>query len=86
MRKPVLALLATMAVVPSFAAVSANAATVPCEDMQKQLETALKTNKPLDADKAKFDELKAKGDERCKSEDDRRADTFYTDALAILGK
>ncbi len=86
MRKPVLALIAGITVIPSFAAVSANAATVPCEDMQKQLETALQAKKPLDANKAKFDELKAKGDERCKSEDDHRADDFYTQAFAILGK
>lgn len=86
MRKLVLAAIAGISMIASFGSVSVNAATIPCEDMQKQLETALQTKKPADADKAKFDELKAKGDERCTSEDDRRADGFYTEALAILGQ
>lgn len=50
MRNSSLALLVGMALLPSFASVSANAATVPCEDMQKELETALQTKQPAEAD------------------------------------
>ncbi len=63
----------------------ANAATVACEDMKVQVEDGLKTKQPAEADKAKFDELVAKGDERCTAEDDRRSDAFYTEALTLLG-
>ncbi len=37
-------------------------------------------------DKATVDELQAKGIEQCNADDDRRADGFLGDALAILNK
>ena len=65
----------------------ANAATaVPCEDMMKSLDEAMAKAKLSDADMKTVMDLKAKADERCKAEDDRRADGFITDALAIVNK
>ena len=75
------AVLFTLISTPSFAA-----DTKPCEDMLKDLRTAMETTKPSDADKAKVKELEDKGIERCNADDDKRADEFFTAALAIVGK
>lgn len=65
----------------------ANAATaVPCEDILVTLNDALGKAKLNDADAKAVADLKAKGEERCTAEDDRRADGFFNDALAIIAK
>ena len=64
----------------------ANAASVPCEDMLKQLRDAEKTATMNDADKSAVADLEAKGVERCKADDDKRADKFFTDAIKIVSK
>jgi hypothetical protein len=68
------------------ASAAADAATVPCEDMLKQLREAEKTATLSDADKAAAAELETKGIERCNADDDKRADKFFTDALNIVTK
>jgi hypothetical protein len=64
----------------------ANAAVVPCEDILKTLTDSLATAKLSEADMKAVTELKAKGEERCTAEDDRRAGGFFNDALAIVTK
>lgn len=65
----------------------ANAATaVPCEDVLVTLNDAMAKAKLSDADMKTVMDLKAKGEERCKAEDDRRADGFFNDALTIVTK
>jgi len=65
----------------------ANAASaVPCEDVLATLTDALAKAKLNDADAKAVADLKAKGEERCTAEDDRRADGFFNDALAIVTK
>lgn len=65
----------------------ANAATaVPCEDVLVTLNDALAKAKLSDADMMTVTDLKAKGEERCTAEDDRRADDFFNQALAIVTK
>ena len=59
------------------------AAPVACEDMLKKLDDAMKTAKLNDADAKSVADLKAKAEERCKSEDDRRADEFIDQALKL---
>ena len=86
MKKIILAAALTTAVAIAGLAPSANAAVVPCEDMLVTLRDAIKTAKLNDADKAKVDELEAKGVERCNADDDKRADAFFTDALKLAGK
>jgi hypothetical protein len=68
------------------ASAAADAATVPCEDMLKQLRDAEKTATMSDADKAAAAELETKGIERCNADDDKRADKFFADALKIVTK
>ncbi|AYG69725.1 MULTISPECIES: hypothetical protein [unclassified Rhizobium] len=65
---------------------AALAASVPCEEMLKQLRAVEASTKPSDADKAKISDLEAKGIERCNADDDKRADEFFTQAMKILGK
>lgn len=66
---------------------AAQAATVPCEDLLAQLRSAEASVGTLSAaDKEKLAELEAKGIERCNADDDKRADAFFTEALAMLGK
>ena len=67
-------------------AAPARAATVPCEDMLKELRATLSKAAPSDADKATVADLQAKGIERCNADDDKRADDFFAQALKILGK
>lgn len=65
----------------------ANAATaVPCEQVLVTLNDAMAKAKLSDADMKTVMDLKAKGEERCKAEDDRRADGFFNDALTIVTK
>lgn len=86
MKKLILA--ATLVAATSIAGLTsiANAKEVPCEDMLKTLRDTAATAKLNGADKAKVDELEAKGVERCNADDDKRADGFFTDAMKIMGK
>ena len=71
---------------PSWLISTAQAASIPCEEMLKQLRSAQSTTKPSDADQAKINELMNKGIERCNADDDKRADDFFAQAMAIMGK
>jgi len=62
------------------------AAAAPCEDMLAQLRAAKAGVTLSPADKAKLDGLEAKGIERCNADDDKRADAFFQQGMAILGK
>ena len=62
------------------------AAPVPCEDMLKKLDEAMKTAKLNDADMKSVTDLKTKAEERCKAEDDRRSDDFIDQALKLVIK
>ena len=83
-----LVLAATIAAVTSIAGLTSTAfaTVIPCEDMLVTLRDAVKTAKLNDADKAKVDELEAKGVERCNADDDKRADAFFADALKLAAK
>ena len=59
---------------------------VPCEQMLSDVRAALKSANLTDANKAKVADLEQKGVERCKADDDTRADAFFTQALALMGK
>lgn len=76
------ALLAGFVVV----AIPAHAASVPCEEMLKDMRAAKATAKLTDADKAKVDDLETKAVERCNADDDTRSDKFSADAMKIMGK
>ncbi|MCX5579628.1 hypothetical protein [Kaistia terrae] len=62
------------------------AAAVPCEDMLAQLRAAKAGVALSAADQAKLDGFEAKGIERCNADDDKRADDFFKQAMALLGK
>ncbi len=82
-------LISTFVVVTATSGLSslANAATaVPCEDVLVTLNEALAKAKLNAADTKAVADLKAKGEERCTAEDDRRADDFFNQALAIVTK
>lgn len=85
MKKIILTLAFSALLFGRLAGGFAHAAPVACEDLKAKVETEMQTKKPAPADQAKFDELKAKGDERCQAEDDRRADDFYKQALTLIG-
>lgn len=81
------ALLNAITMTASIAvAVPARAATVPCEDMLKEMRTTKAAAKLSDADMKKVDELEAKAVERCNADDDTRSDKFLADALKLMGK
>jgi hypothetical protein len=64
----------------------ARAESVPCEDMLKTLDETIKTAKLSNADVTAVTDLKAKAEERCTAEDDKRSDGFVADAMKIMGK
>ncbi len=72
--------------ITGFTSLASAATAVPCEDVLKTLTDAMTKAKLNDADMKTVTELKAKGEERCKAEDDRRADGFFNDALTIVTK
>ena len=82
----IVAMLAGVTSVAGFAPFANAAAPVPCEDMLKTLDEALKTAKPNAADLKSITDLRAKADERCVAEDDRRADGFVEDAMKLVTK
>jgi hypothetical protein len=87
MNKSIVAAALLLAAPFTAALSTAHAATaVACEDMLKTLEDTLKTAKPSDADMKAVMDLKAKAEERCKAEDDRRADGFVEEAMKLLTK
>ncbi|MGY5802045.1 hypothetical protein [Rhizobium hainanense] len=62
------------------------AAARPCEDVLKEMRTA-KGSANLTADvKTKVDALEAKAVERCNADDDKRANAFLQQAMALMGK
>ncbi|NKB84034.1 hypothetical protein [Brucella grignonensis] len=85
MKKIIFTLAISALVFGRLAGGFAHAAPVACEDLKAKIEAEMQTKKPAAADQVKFNDLKAKGDERCKAEDDHRADDFYTQALALIG-
>jgi hypothetical protein len=78
--------LVAVATVAGFTSLASAATVVPCEDVLKTLTEAMAKAKLNDADAKAVADLKAKGEERCTAEDDRRADGFFNDALAIVSK
>lgn len=81
MRSLLLAGLVAFAVSPAFAAGS-----TPCEDTLKDLRAAEASANVDAATMTKVAELEAKGVERCNADDDQRANAFFTEAMALLGK
>ena len=85
MKKLILA--STLAASAAFGALTSSAySAVPREDMLVTLNDTIKTAKLSDADMKAVTELKAKIEERCTAEDDKRSDGFVADAMKIIGK
>ena len=78
--------LIAVATAAGFSSLANADAAVPCEDVLVTLNDALSKAKLNSADAKTVADLKAKGEERCTAEDDRRADGFFNDALAIVTK
>jgi len=71
--------------VPAFSLTNADGSPVPCEVALEEVRRVSAATPPAAADQAKFDELQSKGTERCNADDDKRADNFFGEALALLG-
>ena len=85
MKKLILA--STLAASAAFGVLTSSAySAVPCEDMLVTLNNTIKTAKLNDADTKAVAGLKAKAEERCTAEDDKRSDGFVADAMKIMGK
>jgi len=67
------------------AVTDANGRPLPCEDLLAAVRATMTTSPPA-ADQARLDELEGKGIERCNADDDKRADDFFAQALALMGK
>ena len=71
------------ATVAGVATTDANGHPVPCEVMLDKLRSALQSPGLPDAKKAKATSLQAKGTERCNADDDKRADAFFAQGIAL---
>lgn len=84
------ALLATVLIIAAagapFSVSSVRAATVPCEDMLKDMRATKAAASLSEADMTKVKDLETKAVERCNADDDARSDGFLTDAMKIMGK
>ncbi|QYO79095.1 hypothetical protein K1X15_13125 [Devosia salina] len=78
--------VAVQAVGPVTAVTDAHGRPLPCEDLLADVRASTAATTVSAADKPTLDELTNKGIERCNADDDRRADDFFVQALAILGK
>lgn len=74
------------AVGPATTVTDANGRPLPCEDLLAEVRTTTAAATVSAADKPKLEELTNKGIERCNADDDKRADDFFAQALAVLGK
>lgn len=83
-------LLATVLMIAAagapFSVSTVRAATVPCEDMLKDMRAAKAAASLSEADMARVNDLETKAVERCNADDDARSDGFLTDAMKIMGK
>ena len=82
----IVSMLAVFAATGVLGTMAHAATAVPCEEVLVKLNDAMRKAKLSDADMKSVMDLKAKGEERCKAEDDRRADGFFKDALTIVTK
>ena len=82
-----LLLVSSLAASAAFGTLTSSAYSAgPCEDMLVTLNDAITTAKLSNADTKAVNELKAKAEERCTAEDDKRSDGFVADAMKIMGK
>ncbi len=75
------------AVPPTVAGIvttDANGRALPCEVMLDTFRTSLATATLSDANRATVDALQVKGTERCNADDDKRADDFFAQGLALM--
>lgn len=77
---------APMQVAAVTAVTDANGRPLPCEDLLAEVRASAAATPVADANKSQFEELQAKGIERCNADDDKRADDFFAQALALAGK
>jgi hypothetical protein len=68
------------------AAASPHAADVPCEQLIKQLDDALKASKISDVEMAKAIVLRHRASKECKAQKQTAADRHLDEALKIVGK
>lgn len=62
----------------------ANGRALPCEVMLDAFRTTLASATLTDANRATVDALQVKGTERCNADDDKRADDFFAQGLALM--
>jgi hypothetical protein len=67
-------------------AVDTSGKPAPCEDMLRQLRAARMKSTLTPDVLTKVADLEAKGTERCNSDDDKRADAFFADAIKLTEK
>jgi hypothetical protein len=86
MRSVALPLVVSAAAIGFFSMSAFAADSVPCEDKLTTVRAELKSATLDAAKKNEADALLEKGIERCNADDDQRANGFFTQIEAILGK
>jgi len=72
--------------IAGVAITDANGRALPCEEMLKTLRAEMVTARLADADRVQVDGFLTRGTERCNADDDRRADAFFAQGLALIRK
>jgi hypothetical protein len=86
-RAPVAADMAEAAtLIAGIAVTDATGHAIPCEAMLKDLKAAIDSGKIAAADQAQAAGFQSKATERCNADDDRRADAFAAEGLALAAQ
>ena len=72
--------------IAGIAVTDATGHAIPCEAMLKDLKAAIDSGKIAAADQAQAVGLQSKATERCNADDDRRADAFTAEGLALAAQ
>ncbi|HEY9211556.1 MAG TPA: hypothetical protein VIQ29_01740 [Ancylobacter sp.] len=72
--------------VARFSTLNTDGTPVPCELTLAKMRGVLATSTPSGANKAKFEDLRRRGIERCKANDDKRANDLLAEALGMVGR
>jgi len=82
-RPPLSPIFPPIAVV-RFSTLNTDGTPVPCQLTLAKMQGVLATSAPSAANKARFDDLRRRGIERCNANDDVRANAFLAEALGMV--
>ncbi len=72
--------------VVKFSTTNTDGNPVPCELTLAKMRAVLASVAPSSSNKARFEDLKSRGIERCRANDDAQANAYLSEALGMIGR